>query len=176
MDVKWWQINLWRILLTFAPSNTESPFLPISLSYPSEPTELAYVLTKEHTEIATRLNLREIAIYDLTQNVSGQQWFTSGNPQVKRLGFRMIIELGAIAAGATSTTAHGLTGNPLNFTYIGGTCITATPTYLPIPYASVTALNQQIEVYCDATNLYVINGAGAANITSAIIVLEYLKN
>lgn len=162
--------------MTFNPVNTLAPFLQTSTYFPEDFQQFRIKFLELYDDIANVTNTRDNGIHDLREIPNGQLWFTSGNPQVKRLTFRKVIELGAIAAGATSTTAHGLTGNPLNFTYIGGTCITATPTYLPIPYASVTALNQQIEVYCDATNLYVINGAGAANITSAIIVLEYLKN
>lgn len=175
MDEQWRTINIWGILLTYAPSNSESPYLPVTFVYPTTADELTNRFPKVYTDISSRLNVREISIYPTTEVQNGQQWFTT-NPQVYRFGFRKVFSVGAIAAGATSTTAHGLTGNPLVFTYIGGTAITDAVDQRPIPYASATAVNTQIQILCDGTNIKITNGAAAPNITSAIVILEYLKN
>lgn len=161
--------------MTFAPSNTYAVFLPTTINFPKDPDELFIGINKMYEDISTRLNVKDVAIYNLVEVVTGQNWFTAGNPQIFRLGFRTVYNIGPIAAGATSTTAHNLTGVTA-FTFINGAAITDFPDNRPIPFASVTAVNQQIEIEVDATNITIKNGAAAPNITSAIVVLEYLKN
>lgn len=160
--------------MTFNPSNTIGPFLPINQTWSEQPDQFLIQITNRDRDIARYINIRDIAIYDTTEIPTGQQWFNSNNAQLKRDGFRKVFSIGAINTGATSTTAHGVTGITL-FTHIYGTAITASDNR-PIPYSSVTAVNQQIELKVDGTNITIINGAAAPNITSAIVVLEYLKN
>lgn len=163
--------------MTFAPINSLSAFLPQNIAFSNDPKQFLIQITKLFSDVSRYMNLREICVYDLTEIPTGEQWFNATNTQVKRDGYRQVYNIGPIAAGATSTTAHGITGySTLNFTHIYGTCITVVVDYRPIPYSSVTAGNQQIELKVDATNITIINGAAAPNITSAIIVLEYLKN
>lgn len=161
--------------MTFNPPNTLGPFLPINQTFSQDTKAFWEQVTKSYADTARNVNIREIAIYETNENPTGEQWFTSSNPQIKRSAFRKVYEIGAINAGATSTTAHGLTGVTA-FTHIYGTAITASPDNRPIPYASATAVNQQIEIKVDAANITIINGAAAPNITSAIVVLEFLKN
>jgi hypothetical protein len=162
-------------MTTFQPANSNAVFLPTTIQYPKDPQELIIRLNKAYEDIATRLNVKQIGIFDLVEFLTGEQWFTTANPQVKRQTFRKAFEIGAIAAGATSTTAHGLT-NVTAYTHIYGTAITDVIDYRPIPYASATVVTEQIEIKVDATNITIINGATAPNITSALVVLEYLKN
>jgi hypothetical protein len=161
--------------MTFQPANTNAVFLPTTIQYPSDPQELLIRLNKAYEDIATRLNVKQIGIFDLIEFLTGEQWFVVGNPQTKRQTFRKCFSIGAIAAGGTSTTVHGITGITA-FTNIYGTAVTVVVDYRPIPYASATAVNQQIEIKVDGTNITIINGAASPNITSAIVVLEYLKN
>lgn len=161
--------------MTFDPANTLGPFLPTTVAFSQEQEQFLIQITKRYADIARYLNVREIAIYDLNENITGEQWFNPNSVQIKRNGFRKVFSIGAINAGATSTTAHAIT-NVTVFTHIYGTAITANPDNRPIPYASGTAVNQQIELKVDASNITIINGAAAPNITSAIVVLEYLKN
>lgn len=162
-------------MTTFQPANSDAVFLPTTIQYPKEPQELINRLNKAYEDTATRLNIKQIGVFDLIEFLTGEQWFTAGNPQVKRQTFRHVYSIGAINAGATSTIAHGILGIT-SFTHLYGTCVTAVVDYRPIPYASATAVNQQIEIKADSTNITIINGAAAPNITSAIVVAEYLKN
>jgi hypothetical protein len=161
--------------MTFDPSNSLAPYLQTSVFFPDEFDEFRVKFLALYRDIASNVNVRQIGIFDLEEFLTGESWFTSGDPQKKRQTFRKVFEIGAIAAGATSTTAHGITGI-VAFTHIYGTAITTIVDYRPIPYSSVTAVNQQIEIKVDATNITIINGAAAPNITSAIVVLEYLLN
>lgn len=161
--------------MTSSPANTLSPYLQTSVWFPEDFQQFRIKFLELYRDISSNVNIRQIAIFDLQEILSGEQWFTAGNPQKKRQTFRKVFSIGAIAAGATLNTAHGLTGVTA-YTHIYGTAITDTPDNRPIPYASVTAVNQQIEMNVDGTNIIIINGAAAPNITSAIVVLEFLKN
>lgn len=161
--------------MTFSPNNTIAPFLQTSVYFPDDFEEFRVKFLEFYRDIANVVNVHQIGIFDLEEFLAGEQWFSTTSTQVKRQTFRKTFNLGAIAAGATLTTAHGI-GTFTAFTHIYGTCITDVVDYRPIPYSSVTAVNQQIEIKVTATNIVIMNGAAAPNITSAIVVLEYLKN
>lgn len=161
--------------MTFNPANSIAPYLQTSVFFPDNFDEFRVKFLALYRDISNNVNIRQLGVFDLEEFLTGEKWFTSGDPQKKRQTFRTVYSIGAIAAGATLNTVHGLTGVTA-FTHIYGTAITAVPDNRPIPYASATAVNQQIEIKVDGTNITIINGAGAPNITSAIVVLEYLKN
>lgn len=149
--------------------------LPVSLYLPNlDALDYNQILELYLKRIIAVVNTKEGATYSLTENANFCQFFTSGVNYVFRNGYRKTFELPATAAGATTTIAHGIT-NVTEFTRIEGTCITDVVDYRPIPYASATTVNTQIEINIDATNINVINGTAAPNITSGIIILEYLK-
>lgn len=156
-------------------SSNPAPYLQTSTYFPENFEEFRIKFLEDYRNISNAVNVRGISLFDLTESVSGEQWFTAGNPQVKRQTFRKVYSIGAIAVGATLNTAHGLTGVTA-YTNIMGTAITDVVDYRPIPYSSASAVNQQIEINVTATNIVITNGAGAPNITSAIVVLEFLKN
>lgn len=161
--------------MTFNPTNSLAPYLQTSVFFPDDFDAFRLKFLSLYRDIANIVNTRQIGVYDLQEFLTGESWFTTGDPQKKRQPYRKVFEIGAIATGATSTTAHSLT-NITAFTHIYGTCITDVVDFRPIPYASATAVNLQIELKVDATNITIINGAAAPNITSAIVVLDYLLN
>lgn len=156
-------------------SSNSGPFLSSNQVFSEDPKQFLIQITKIYGDIARYLNQREISAYNVIETPTGQAWFNLNNIQVSRDGFRKTFSLGAIAAGATLTVPHGLS-NITNYTHIYGSAITATPDFRPIPFSSASAVNQQIEIRVDSTNIYIINGSAAPNITSALAVLEYLKN
>jgi len=162
--------------MTYSPANAKTAYLPTTREFDvADDDELKRVLSASYTDCAQYINLREIAQYDQVELLTGQQFFTAGNNQVKRKSFRKAFELGAVAAGATVNIAHGLTGVVL-YTRIYGTCITGVVDYRPIPWASATLVTDQVQLRVVGANIEVINGATAPAITSGLIVLEYLKN
>jgi len=160
--------------MTYGPVNTWINSLPIEIQLPKEQNEVNSLFAERHRQIAGVVNLKENAQYEDRELLTGQQWFTTGNNQTKRYTYRRCFEFGAIAAGATLNIAHGLVGIAL-YTRIYGTCITNVPDNRPIPYVSVAATNQQIEMNVTAANIVIINGAAAPPITSGIAVVEYIK-
>lgn len=162
--------------MTFLPTNTKTPFLPTSQIFPEDESQRLIVHTDLYNSIAQGINIREIAIYDLQEIVTGQQFFNTMNPQKKRFSFRRVYSFLAIAAGATLNIPHGLT-NVTSYTHIYGTAVTSVPDNRPIPFTSATLVTDQIQFGpIDGTNIIIVNGATAPNITSGVVVLEYLKN
>ena len=163
--------------MSISPDNGQSAFLRTSEIFPEDLSQLLDKLTYSYTDIANSINVRDISLYNDTELLNGHQFFTPGNTQVKKFAFRKCFSFGAIAAGVTIPIPHNITGL-VQFTRIYGTCITTLPvTYRPIPYVSVAAANQGIEIYVDnAGNIQIANGAAGVPITSGLVILEYLKN
>lgn len=161
--------------MTFSPTASIGPFIQTSLFFPEEFPEFRAAFLQLYRQLSYTVNIKQIGVFDLQEFLSGEQWFTAGDPQTKRQTFRKAFNIGAIATGATSTTAHGIT-NISSFTHIYGTAVTDVVDYRPLPYVSTAALNQQTSLTVTATNIVIVNGAAAPNITSSIVVLEYLKN
>jgi len=159
---------------TSQPANSIAPFLPTSIYFPEEFLEFRIKILETYRNISNTVNTRQISIFDFTENLTGEQWPVVGNPQSKRQPYRKVISTGAIATGATATLPHGIASISA-FTHIFGTCVTDVVDYRPIPYSSVVATNQQIQLTVTATNVVIVNGAASPNITSGFVVLEYLK-
>jgi hypothetical protein len=160
--------------MTFAPVNSKSAFLPTSEVYPQDPGQLLIKLTGLHTDIANAVNVREISIYQDSQEVmTGQLYSIPNDSQHKRYVFRKMFYFGAIAAGAALNIPHGLTGVTF-YTNMYGTVVTTVPDYRPLPFASTAAVGNQISLRVAGANIVITNGGTASPITSGQVVLEYV--
>lgn len=159
------------------PVNNQSSFLPTTTVLPEDPKELLIRLTKIYNDVANFINIREIAIYETIEILTGEQWTNPGQPTNRRQTFRKIFYFGTIAAGANLPIPTGIT-SVTSYTHIYGTVVTAVPDNRSIPFADVTLATNQISVIIDnvAGTATIFNGATAPNITSGILVLEYLKS
>jgi len=154
--------------MTFAPVNTESPYLPISYDFRREQEALPSQLNSTYTAIALRLNNREISIYDLNETLTGQKWTNANNLQVPRQTFRKVFNF--TAAGATAHNITGLTQ------VIGYGQYTDGANFYGVIHGSSVAIAGQVSFYVTPVNLVILSGGGAPAITSGVIVLEFLKN
>lgn len=162
--------------MTYAPANTETGFLPTSEVFPQDQSQLLIKLTETYINVAGATNIREIASYqDTLQVITGQQFSTPSNPTVTKFSFRKMFYFGAIAQGAVLSIAHGITGL-VQFTHMYGTCITAVPDFRPIPCSVVDFVTGGIALFVDSTNIKIQNGTTSSNITSGLVVVEYLLN
>lgn len=136
--------------------------------------------------IALSVNIRDAGYYVQSEFVNGQLWFenqalsskTSQTPQHRQV-FRKVINFGALPNAAAKTVAHGITmTDDYTFTRIYGAASDTTGhTYLPLPYASVTAANNSIELSIDGTNVSIDTGAVDQTAYDACyVVLEYIKS
>lgn len=166
--------------MTFGPNNTQGPFLPTNQYFGEDPEKLKETLSISYSDIVRRLNIKEIAIYDLVEIPTGEQWFNVANPQIKRDGFRKVFNITTtITPGASLIVPHGIIGFlPLTFTHIYGTAIINAITFSQKPVPYVNNKGETITLEADNVNFEIVNGLTATgfNITSAIVVLEYLKN
>ena len=157
--------------MTFSPNNTQGPFLPINQTFSTDDDQFLIQITNRDRDIARNINIREIGIYDTTQNPTGQQWNDPANAQNKKQTFRKIFYF----SDASLNFVHNITNLTLT-THIYGSFTNGTNFY-PLPYVSATAVNNQIQIDVTPTNIVVTKGAGAPPaITNGVIILEYLLN
>ncbi len=151
------------------------PYLATTRSFPEEPTKLRNELTRAWTELSNTVNQRTIGIYDEAQIITGEQWGTAANTQVKKQPVRQVYYFGAINAGSSINIAHGFPTLTM-LTALYGSVVTATPDFRPIPYVNEAVVTGQISMKADATNITVSVGATSPNVTSGVAVLEALQN
>lgn len=162
--------------MTFSPPNTLEAALPENVNFSEDWEQFLEQWTNLYRKMAVKINEKERALYPLSHEILNDQlFFTIGDTRNYRSVFRKAFNFGAIAAGAVLNVPHGIAAFTI-FTKIYGTCITNVIDYRPIPYQSVAAANQGIQIGIVGANIVISNGGAAAPITSGIVVIEYLKN
>lgn len=166
--------------MTFDPANSLAPYLQTSVFFPDDFDEFRTKFLALYRDISSNVNVRQIGVFDLQEFLTGERWFTSGDPQKKRQTFRKTFEIGALAPGTNNVIPHGITGIT-SFTHIYGTVVTTTNIgsgfiSLPLPYVNVTTVTAQIDLKADEANIYIDLGVASFTVSSGIVVLEYLKN
>lgn len=156
------------------------PYLPTSRQFDSDQEQLQVTLTKMYNEMSTAVNARTIGIFNTVQVVTGDRYYPIINndihtPVNQRQSYRKLFILPATAAGATTTIPHGITGITEGAAWYGN-ATTAVPDFRPIPYADAALVTNQISLTITATNIIVVNGSTAPNITGGNIILEFLLN
>lgn len=126
--------------------------------------------------IVLALNLKDSAYY-ITQEFMNSQSFFPDPPTVNpvyRQAYRLVVNVGALNAGITST-AHNLTITAdWTFTRIYGTATdNGGGNYYPIPYVGAAAA--YISLMADNTNVVIDNQSGVV-FNKCLVILEYLKN
>lgn len=138
--------------------------------------ELLVRLYQNVNNISLVLNTKDSAFY-LTQEFNSSAVLfnpVSSNPLDLRPGFRILINVGALAAGVTNTNHNLAITNTWKFIKINGAASnTGTSAYYPLPFAGAAGNN--IEVRVNATQV-VINNASGVVFTDAYVVLEYVKS
>lgn len=155
-------------------SNSNS-LIKSSEYFPDDSKELRIKLTEMYSKISSSLNYKENGLYDLSEQLTGQQFYNLTNINNKRSSFRKTFPFDAISAGLGLNIDHGITGIT-QCTFIGGCCITDMPDFRSIPWSSAIDVTNNISVRVTSTQIIINNGAGAPNIVSGFITLEYLKN
>lgn len=147
--------------------------------------ELLVRLYQQINNIANVLNIKDTGMYQLSEFVNGQVWYSnptlsSATAQIPedRQVMRKVINFGALEV-ATKSVAHGITCTVMTtFTRIYGVAnkTTAPFSYLPLPYAGLTAVANNIELLVDATNVTINNGIDRSMYNQCYVVLEYLQS
>lgn len=161
--------------MTISPINSQSSFLPTTTVFPTDYDELIIRLTKNYSDTANFLNIREIGIYETIEILTGEQWSNPGQPSNRRQAFRKIFIFGAIAPGASLPITHGITG-VTSFTNIYGTVNTAISDSRPVPFVDVLLITNQISVIVNLSTITIFNGSTAPSIKNGLVILEFLKS
>lgn len=162
--------------MTFQPSDAQTSYLPPNQTIPESWDKARVVIEERIIRDANAVNEREIAQYVPDEVLTGQRWFTSGDPNTFRYTYRTVVDFGALPNATTKSVAHNIAfvGTSAVFTRIlGAATDTATQTYLPLPYVELTSGNH-IEVNVDATNVNIVTNFNYSAYTG-LIVLEYIK-
>lgn len=151
-----------------------APFLPNYRFFPLD-EKLAQ---KEHIlawgDLTSAINDREIGNYSTAEQNTGKKLFPSSSGRAQRDIYRKVFSIGNITAGSTSNTAHNLS-NLSTVVELKGVLLTASNDFRPIPYVSTTALNEGIELLATSSNIVIVVGGGSPNITSGLVVMEYIR-
>lgn len=135
--------------------------------------------------MANVLNVKDTGVYNNAyETVNGQSWFpnpannsSTNTTAAVRQVYRKVINFGALPNAGTKSVAHGITITAkTTFTRIYGTATNPSTSFIPLPYASVTAVINNIELNVDATNVNVITGIDRTAYTVCYIVLEYIQS
>lgn len=161
--------------MTYGPENTEGPFLSNAFFFPENGANLNIKLTDMYSKMSSSVNIKEIAVYETSEIVTGQQFYNATDYQNRRIGFRKVFPLEAEGAGGTITIPHGITGI-VQCTAIKGCAFMDNDDWRPIPYASASNITHQVSVHINSTDLIVHIGAGSPGIVFGQVTVEYLKN
>ena len=156
--------------MTYNPQNSLGPFISTSTFFPDEFSSFREKFLELYRDLSNSVNTREVGIYDLVEFLTGENWFTSGNPQVKRKTYRKVFQI----SDANLNFAHNITGIVL-CTHIYGSGTNGV-NFFPIPYVSAVAVANQIQVDITPTNIVITKGGASPAITDGVVVVEYLKN
>jgi len=151
--------------------------LPISVDFPEDQQVFLNELSLLYKRIANSVNSKEAALYSLQEVATGQRIFKAADPLSYRNVYRMTINFGSLPNSATKTAAHGITfTDQFMITRLYGAASNPTGNnYLSLPFATPTALNQNISLSLDITNVIITTGIDYSAYTKTIVVVEYVK-
>ena len=143
--------------------------------------ELMVRLYQNINNMCLALNLKESGLYFLQEFVTGQVLFPNPNMinanQSGRQIFRTVLNFGALPNATTLSVPHNISVTPSTvYTNVYG--VSTNPTSLlgiGIPYASTSAVIDNIEWAIDATNFYITTGIDYSAYTQTIITIEYVQ-
>jgi len=162
----------------YGPPNSQSSYLPPEVDFPEDQSKFQNLISQRERLTASILNVKENGQYEKSEILNAQQWFSTSQPtaaKTTRYSYRKVVDMveingGNIPAGLT-TIPHGISLVTIP-TRIYGTATVSGPKYLPLPYASAT--NNNIEINFDDSNINIDNNFGSP-LTQCYITLEYLK-
>jgi len=147
--------------------------------------ELLVRLYQNINLISIVLNTKDTGIYtNLEEFVNGQQYFpnpaldstTPQSPTMRQV-FRTVINFGALPNATSKSVAHNIIiGTTFSLTrFYASATNTALTSFIPIPYSSVSSINNNIELSMDATDVTITTGVDQTDYTTCYVIIEYIK-
>lgn len=160
-----------------------SPILEMnSLDEPMQ--DLLIRLYQNINIIAEQLNGKDTGIFSQEEFLTNKLFFPTDTSNTSnqsasqnyRPVFRKVIDFGALPNATSKSVAHGIIASAI-ITSISCTANnTALTSKIPIPFASPTALNQNISLEVTDTNIIITTGIDRTSYTTCYVILEYVKS
>jgi hypothetical protein len=151
--------------------------------------ELLVRMYQNINNMAMVINTKDTGIYPTSEFVNSQVWFPnpaydSSTPQTatQRQVFRKVINFGALPNAGTRNVAHGLTfdANTTLTRLYGAASNPAALAYIPLPFATPTALNANISLSLGLVgpipSVIVTTGIDYSAYTVCYVVIEFIRN
>lgn len=167
--------NIWDVGRVYAVPNLEEGLRDLLVS-----------MYQNLNLMSVNLNIKDTGYYVREEFVNGQGWFqnpatlntTVINPELRQV-FRKVINFpNGLALIGANPQPHGLTiTDTFSFTriYACASKQTVPFSFIPIPYASVVAVANNIEISVDATNVTITTAIDYSAYTVCYAILEYIK-
>jgi hypothetical protein len=172
------------MVLSQLDSQVLESYVPVYDVIPEKWEDARPFVVEQLKKITNAVNIREIGWFLDEELLSGKAFIpgsinlqASETAQQYRTILRKVIDFGALPNAGVKTVPHNITVDN-NFTLIEMWASATDPvafTSLPIPYATPVALNQNIELSMDATNVIITTGTNRTNFTRCFITLEYIQ-
>lgn len=144
--------------------------------------EILVKLYQNLNQMAIVLNTKDSAMYVEQEFINGQVFFpnpslsstTVNAPQMRQV-FRKVINFGALPNAATKDVAHNISQPDWLMTRMYGVASDLdVPAYIPIPFASTVAVNQNISLECTPTDVRIITAVDYSAFEYCFVILEYI--
>lgn len=154
-----------------------------SLEINKDLKRLLVQLYQNLNNVVLALNSKDTGIYNEQEFLTGQTFFsnpalssTTSQSPTERQVFRKVINFGALPDSTNKPVAHNISLLPgYSFTRIYGTATTPTSSFIPLPYSSPTALNENISLEITATDIIITTGIDRRAYTTCYVIAEYIK-
>jgi len=146
--------------------------------------ELLVRMYQNLNNMAIAVNTKDTGMYPTSEFVNSQLWFpnpalssATAQTATQRQVFRKVINFGALPNAGTTNVAHGLTfdANTTITRLYGAATDPANLLYIPLPFATPAALNQNILLSANNTNIVITTGINYSAYTVCYVVIEYIK-
>ena len=147
--------------------------------------EILVRLYQNINNMAIVLNGKDSAMYDTREFLTGQTFFPTLNqaqtnastPQTRSV-FRTVVNFGPLPNAAGKLIPHNIqVSSGYVFTRIYGAASKADASVnIPIPFSSITAVANNIEIAVNSTDVAIFTGIDYSAFTNCLIVLEYIKS
>jgi hypothetical protein len=146
--------------------------------------ELIVRLYEHVNRIGYALNTKDTGIYPLQEFINSQVWFpnlgySSATPQTAtyRQVYRKVVNFGPLPNAGAHPIPHGivLDASTRVTRIYGAATDPAALRLIPLPFATPTALNENIELAVVGATVVVTTGINRTNFTDCYIVIEYIR-
>jgi len=158
-------------------------YVPVYDAIPEKWEDGRAFIVEQLKRLANAVNFREIGFFIDEEVLSGKAFIPGlnivsdgGSSQQFRTVLRKVIDFGTLPNAGAKSVPHRIVADA-NFTLVAMWAAATDPTGLkiPIPFATPVALNQNIALQMDATNVTITTGVDRTNFTRTFVVIEFMQ-